>query len=251
MADGRVAPAASVESDASSASQVPTSYPDAGRAPSGSNERYGSVFSGGEFHLGPVDWEETQFHNACASEQKYPGSVRRAEGQLLAGIWSGVSTPESYCDTCIEVQTAKGKTAVLRVVTYGDTTVDSIDVSSEAYALLDSGEYPRNMSWQLVGCPDTGKLSYEFKTGSNAYWTAFWVRNARVPIASVEVMSLRHAYAASSRDSDGSFVDAAGFGEGTFSIRVTSVDGQVITDTLTQPVSGLAGALIGSRTNFQ
>lgn len=225
-------------------------HADADSAPA-SSDTYGPVYSSGEFHLGPVDWDESQFHNACASENKYPSAVRTAEGALLAGIWNGIPNPASLCDACIEVHTAKGKTAVLRVVTSGDTTPDSIDVSQEAYALLNSGEYPRTMSFQTVKCPDTGKLFYEFKSGSNAYWTAFWVRNARVPIASVEVMGTHHAYAATQRESDGSLVDASGFGEGAFSIRVTAVDGQVLVDTLSWPASGLAGQLVTGQANFR
>ena len=29
---------------------------------------YGQVYTGGEYHLGPVDWDETQWHNACAPD---------------------------------------------------------------------------------------------------------------------------------------------------------------------------------------
>ncbi len=123
---------------------------------------FGAPYEGGQFHLGQVDWEETEWHNACAPLTKYAPAVRQAEGNLLAGLWVGIPDVAGYGDACIRVTTAMGKSAVLRVVTYGDTTPNSIDVSPEAYALLDSGEYPRAMTWQLVRCPDTGKLTYEF-----------------------------------------------------------------------------------------
>src|SRR5690349_18819021 len=35
-----------------------------------------------------------------------------------------------------------GESAMLRVVTYGQTSTNSIDTSPEAFQLLDSGEYP-------------------------------------------------------------------------------------------------------------
>lgn len=211
---------------------------------------FGAAYAGGEFHLGPVDWEETQFHNACASENKYAQKVRQAAGELLAGVWGGLPKPESFCDTCIEVNTARGKRAVLRVVTYGESTRNSIDVSPAAYALLNSDEYPRNMTWQLTRCAGSGPLMLEFKSGSNPWWTAFWVRNARVPIARVEVMGAHHAYAALSQASDGSWVDDRGVGEGAFSIRVTGIDEQAVTMSLTWSGAGLAGQLIEGSANF-
>ncbi|MFL5299203.1 MAG: hypothetical protein ACJ79R_02525, partial [Anaeromyxobacteraceae bacterium] len=193
---------------------------------------YGSARSGGQFHLGPVDWAETQWHNACAPAAGYRPAIQQAEGTLLAGLWSGIADVASLCDACIEVTTARGNSALLRVVTYGDTTTNSIDVSPEAYAALNSGEFPRTMTWQLARCPDTGAIAYEFQTGSSEWWTSLWVRNARVPLARVEVASPNHpAFVALARGSDGTLTDAAGFGKGSFTRRLTGVDGQQVTDT--------------------
>ena len=63
------------------------------------------------------------------------------------------------------------------IVTYGDTSTNSIDVSPDAYQILNEGEYPRDMTWQLAECPDTGPMMYEFQTGSSEYWTSLWVRS--------------------------------------------------------------------------
>ena len=63
--------------------------------------------------------------------------VQQVEGVMLAGLWNGIAEVERYCDACIFVTTEMGKTALLRVVTYGDTTPNSIDVSPAAYAVLD------------------------------------------------------------------------------------------------------------------
>jgi expansin (peptidoglycan-binding protein) len=145
-----------------------------------------------------------------------------------------------------------GKSAVLRVVTYGDTTSNSIDVSPDAYAILNSGEYPRAMTWQFAKCPDTGKIVYEFQTGSSEWWTSLWVRNARVPISKVEVQSPNHAaYFALTRGSDGTLTDGGGFGNGSFTIRVSGVDGQQITDTFAWPSAGIAGQTLTGQGNFQ
>jgi expansin (peptidoglycan-binding protein) len=213
---------------------------------------YGQTYTGGQYHLGPVDYAETQWHNACAPATHYDSRVQAVEGTLLAGLWSGIPNTASYCDACIRVTTGAGRTAVLRVVTYGDTTPNSIDVSPDAYAMLNTGEYPRAMTWQFTECPASGPMLYEFQTGSNAWWTSLWVRNARVPVARVEVQSTNHAsFVALERGTDGTLTDNSGFGEGAFTIRTTGVDGQVVTEHFAWPASGIAGAFLTGTQNFQ
>lgn len=212
---------------------------------------YGQPYTGGEFHLGPVDYEESQWHNACAPGTRYAPAIRALEGPYLAGLWNGIPDVASYCDACIYVTTAMGKSALLRVVTYGDTSPNSIDVSPAAYEILNSGEYPRAMTWQLAKCNDTGDLHYEFQTGSNPYWTSLWVRNARVPLTGVAVQSENHAaFIELARGGDGTLTDASGFGVGEFTIRLTGLDGQVVTDTFAWPDGGIAGQMLVGDRNF-
>lgn len=220
---------------------------------------YGSPYEGGQYNLGPVDYSESQYHNACAPSTKYDPRVQAVEGTLLAGLdmnislWGGVTTVAGFCDACIWVETAKGKTALLRVVTYGTENVpNAIDTSQNAYDLLTVGEYPRSMTWQFAKCPDTGPMLYEFQTASSQYWTSLWVRNARVPVSTVEVMSANHAtWTVMTRGTDGTLTDSAGFGVGSFSIRTTGVDGQQIVDTFPWPSSGIAGAFLTGAGNFE
>jgi expansin (peptidoglycan-binding protein) len=141
---------------------------------------------------------------------------------------------------------------MMRVVTYGQTSTNSIDTSQNAYDLLSTGEYPRSMTWQFAKCPDAGAMMYEFQTGSSQYWTSLWVRNARVPLAKVEVKSANHStWTALSRGTDGTLTDSGGFGSGGFSIRSTGVDGQQVTDTFSWPSAGIAGAFLKGAGNFQ
>ncbi|HEY4116553.1 MAG TPA: hypothetical protein VGM56_01805 [Byssovorax sp.] len=213
---------------------------------------YGDPYTDGQYNLGPVDYQESQWHNACAPSTKYPASVQAVEGVYLAGLWDGIPDVAGYCDACIWVTTSKGKTAMLRVVTYGDTSTDSLDVSPEAYDLFDEGEYPRTMTWQFAECPDTGPVQYEFQTCSSEWWTSLWVRNARVPLAKVEVKSPNHgSFTELTRGSDGTLTDNSGFGQGTFSIRSTGVDGTVVEDTFAWPAAGLGGAFLTGQANFQ
>jgi expansin (peptidoglycan-binding protein) len=213
---------------------------------------YGDPYTGGEFHLGPVDWQESEWHNACAPGDGYSPTIQALEGEYLAGLWGGIPDVANYCDACIYVTTAMGKSALLRVVTYGDTTPNSIDVSPAAYAILDSGEYPRAMTWQFAKCNDTGAVHYEFQTGAHEYWTSLWVRNARVPLTSVTVTSANHASPIElARAGDGTLTDASGFGVGEFTITLTGADGQTISDTFAWPSGGVGGAMLVGAGNFE
>ena len=193
------------------------------------------------------------WRNACdPGAKKYAPAIQAVEGKLLAGLWDGIPNVAGYCDACIRVTTAKGKTALLRVVTYGATTKNSIDVSPEAYKLLNVSENPRNMTWQFAKCEDTGKLYFEFQTGAHEDWTSFWIRNARVPITKVEVKSVRHAsFFALRRGSDGTLNDDKGFGKGAFTLQLTGMDGSIVTESFDWPATGVAGKTLTGLGNFK
>jgi len=88
-------------------------------------------------------------------------------------------------------------------------------------------------------------------TRSNPYWTSLWVRNARVPLTKVSVKSKNHtSYLDLTRASDGTVTDASGFGQGDFTLELSGVDGQTVTDTFSWPTAGIAGQLLIGTGNF-
>jgi len=212
---------------------------------------YGEAFTG-QYHLGPVDFAETEWHNACAPGGGYVPSLRSATGlggEFLAGVQTGKIAKGANCDACIVIHTATGRSLVARVVTYGDTGPNDLDVSPSVYAALNTDEYPRTMTWQWAKCPETGTLHYEFQTEANIWWTSLWVRNPRIPITRVEVKSTKHAsFVTLNRASDGTVTDASGFGDGPFTLRITATDGQVITDTFP---AFTPGGILASTQQFQ
>jgi expansin len=209
-------------------------------------EVYGEIFTGGEYHLGPVDWEESEWSNAFGP---YPQFIQTIEGNYLAGLELEHNGNGEICDACVKITTEKGKSLIVRVITTGATTKNSIDVSPEAYEILNSGEYPRYMSWYVTKCPPNGKnIYYQFKTGSHEWWTALWARNIALPLKRVEVKNQNHSeWFEMVRESDGSYVDYSGFGTGAFSLRLTAIDGQVIEDNYP---SYEAGGLLESSGQF-
>jgi expansin len=210
---------------------------------------FGDVYAG-QYNLGPVDWEETQWHNACAP---YDPAMQLAEGVVLAGLQTGHMDGGRLCDACVLITADNGNMINARVVTYGDTGPNDIDLSPAACTGLsgvpDCNVWPRNMSWQFAKCPDTGNIAYQFQTGANVWWTSFWTRNQRLPIVTVEVQSTNHAqWTALGWGGDGTITDGGGFGDGQFSIRLTAVDSQQLTDTFP---SFTPGGLLQSSGQFQ
>jgi expansin (peptidoglycan-binding protein) len=203
-----------------------------GTALGGAGGAFGDTYSG-QFHLGPVDWEESVWNNACSP---YPDSIIAMSGNLLAGLPTGHIDGGRLCDSCVSISAANGNSVVARVVTYGDTSPNDIDVSPAVCTALtgDAGcdVYPRDMSWQFVQCPDTGNIEYQFQTEANEWWTSLWVRNSRLPLTLVEVKSANHAdWTALSWGTDGTLTDDSGFGVGEFSLRLTAEGGAQLIDT--------------------
>jgi len=213
----------------------------------------------GLYHLGPVDFAETQWHNACA-----PGGMKyRAElqdsvglgGEYLAGVANAFNLGGSVCDACILIETGKGKSIVARVVTYGVEQADGdIDVSPNVFNAIYQNEEPRKQTWHFTHCPDEGNLQYEFQTAANPYWTSLWVRNPSLPLLKAEVKTATGKdFVELARAGDGTLTDPSGFGTGAFTFRFTAMaeagmPSQVITDD--QP-SFKAGALVKSSVQFQ
>lgn len=207
----------------------------------------------GQYHLGPVDFAETEWHNACAPGGGYRSSLRATVGlggEYLAGVSNEYSQLGGVCDACILIETATGHSIVARVVTYGvEQEAGDIDVSPAVFEALNEDEYPRSMTWSFAKCPDSGNLIYEFQTEANPWWTSLWIRNPKVPLEKVEVRkSGSGAFLELERGTDGTLTDPSGFGEGAFTLRMTAIDGQVLEDEL----PGFeAGALVESELQFE
>jgi len=207
----------------------------------------------GQYHLGPVDFAETEWHNACAPGGGYKGDLLESTGlggEYIAGVSNTYNDNGGVCDACIRIVAGNRKEIVARVVTYGVENEDGdIDVSPSVYEFLNEDEYPRAMTWEFASCPDTGNLIYEWQDEANPWWTSLWVRNPKVPIARVEVRSTNHPeYFELRREMDGTLNDDSGFGEGSFTLRITAIDDQVVEDTFD---SFEPGSLVASTHQFE
>jgi expansin len=241
---------------------------DSGAGPSGTSSPVvigdaGTMYFGathsGNFWLGPVDYSESQFHNACGpSDGKYPALIQQLYGNDIMGLSNQLSLDKlaagvgQLCDVCAEL-TANGQTLIAHVVTYGDETgVDDIDVSVQVHSAL-GGATSSKLTWRFVTCPTTHPIYYTFdgREWSNTWYFRVWIRNARVPVAKVEYQLAGKSWAAMNWQDDGAWeIDSKDFSAG-FSLRVTAIDGQTVEDAIPgigtfNPNDGIA-----SKSNFQ
>lgn len=220
--------------------------------PTTSGDTLGDAHAG-VYHLGPVDFDETEWHNACAPGTKYRKELQPTvglSGEFLAGVSNAFNDGGGVCDACILIETGSGKSIIARVVTYGVQGADGdIDVSPSVFAAIHQNEFPRSQTWRFARCPEAGPLQYEFQTEAHAFWTSLWVRNPRVPLVKAEVKGAAdQGFVALARAGDGTLTDPSGFGEGAFSLRLTAMDGQVVTEDLP---GFKPGALVKSTKQFE
>jgi len=158
-------------------------------------------------------------------------SFEASSDHMVAALDAADYDHAAWCGACLAVTGPMG-TIMVRVVdqcpgcAHGD-----LDLSKEAFAAiapLSAGRVP--ISWGLVECDVQGPISYQFKDGSNAYWTAIQIRNHRYPIAKVEAKDATGAYQAIDRADYNYFVAASGLGPGPYALRVTDTRGHTVED---------------------
>ena len=150
----------------------------------------------------------------------------------------------NVCGECVAITGPKGNVTVRIVDQCPECEVGHLDLSQSAFAKIadvSAGKVP--ISWNVVECNVTGPISYHYKDGTSQYWTAIQARNTRLPITSLEIQS-GGTFTKVDRASYNYFVDTSGAGTGPVTVRLTAIDGQQVTDTLTPPASdvSIAGA---------
>ena len=146
----------------------------------------------------------------------------------------------AVCGECFAVTGPKGSVTVRIVDQCPECETGHLDLSQSAFAKIadvSAGNVP--ITWQVVECNVTGPVVYHYKDGTSQYWTAIQVRNSRLPVTSLEIQS-GGSFSAVDRLDYNSFVDANGAGAGQVTVRITSIDGQQLVDTLTPPASDIS-----------
>jgi hypothetical protein len=221
---------------------------------------YGSPYTNVNMWLGPVDYAESLFHNACGLEDgsTYPTVIQNLYGSYIIGL-DGDNIPNvaSHCDNCAQL-TANGKTIIAHVVTYGTENGSyAIDLSPEARTALGLSDSNWKGTWQFCSCPTNGTpIYYEFDSrqwaDQNFWYMRIWTRNQHLPVTLLETKIGSAAWARASQASDGAWETQSGvdFSVG-FQVRATAVDNQQLVDTIPKPPTINPANPIAGQTNFQ
>lgn len=136
------------------------------------------------------------------------------------------------CGACYDVSGPKGKVTLRIVDSCPGCEEHHMDLSASAFAkIADPKDGRVSITYQAVRCNVPGQMSYQFKDGSQEYWTAIQVRDHKVPIAKLEAKK-NGAWEELSRTDYNYFLDGSGIKDDPISLRITSTDGQVLEDSM-------------------
>ncbi|MFP1721526.1 expansin EXLX1 family cellulose-binding protein [Lonsdalea quercina] len=174
----------------------------------------GSGYSGGALLLDPIssDMEIT----ALNGNQLNYNSINAA----MAGAYLKVTGP-------------KGSTTVYVTDIYPEGGDCALDLSYNAFQKIgDVQDGIINIEWQLVEAPVSGNVIYRIKDGSNPYWAAVQVRNAKYPIIAMQYMK-DNSWVTAPKMNYNHFI-LENLGNKVTKIKFTDIKGRQLEDVLPQ-----------------
>lgn len=151
---------------------------------------------------------------------------------MVAALNNDEYNNAAYCGAYVQVNGAKGSIVVRIVDLCPECLAGHLDLSREAFALIDDLYKGRvSITWRVVSPAISGPIAYHFKEGSNQWWTAVQVRNHRNPIAKFEYWN-GSQWVTVPRVSYNFFVQTnPGMGVGPYKFRVTDWYSNTLTDS--------------------
>jgi expansin (peptidoglycan-binding protein) len=156
---------------------------------------------------------------------------------LMVGAMNNADYTNAWlCGAYVEITGPKGVVTVRIVDRCPECKPGDIDLSPQAFARiadLPQGRVP--ISWHLVSPPLNSPIVYQFKEGSNEWWTAVQIRNHRNPIWRVEFRAEDGSFKQLPRVDYNYFIgrveEGTKMGPGPYTLRVTDIFGNTLTDT--------------------
>ncbi len=137
----------------------------------------------------------------------------------------------AWCGACLDVTGPMGEIVVRVVDQCPGCKAGDLDLSEQAFGMISPLSAGRvKITWHEVACDVAGPVAYQLKSGSNAFYTAIQLRNARYPIATLEARDGSGTFQPITRADYNYFVAASGLGSGPFALRVTDTRGHVLED---------------------
>ncbi|RDU24074.1 Expansin-YoaJ [Anaerosacchariphilus polymeriproducens] len=144
----------------------------------------------------------------------------------------------------LEVKGPKGRTIVYVNDLYPEATKGGLDLCPTSFAKIgDMSAGKINVNWRIVKAPISGNVSYRIKEGSSQYWAAIQVRNHKYPVLKMEY--LKDGQWINMEKTEWNHFISTNMGTRPVKIRMTDINGNTITDTLSGLLqSGTSNAYI-------
>jgi expansin (peptidoglycan-binding protein) len=179
---------------------------------------------------GPARSGEATYYNGSGTVNcSYEGIN---DSMNIAALNSPDWENSAWCGACADVQGPNGTVRVRIVDQCPECASGDLDLSPTAFDQIANRADGRvQISWNFVACDVSGPVTYRFKDGTTEYWTEILVENHRLPIRSLEWSADGQNWQSTQRQSY-NFFTINSPGPGPLYVRITAVDGQVLTDTL-------------------
>ena len=152
------------------------------------------------------------------------------------------------CGSFVQVSGPNGSVIIRIVDRCPECLEGDIDLSQEAFSKIADPVLGRvQITWKYIAGDVTGNIRYRFKEGSHEWWTAVQILNHRHPVEKVEMLSAEGNWILLIRASYNYFIQSSGMGPGPYTIRVTDIFGQTVTDT---NINFLPGGIVEAVSQF-
>ncbi|MFO7681655.1 MAG: expansin EXLX1 family cellulose-binding protein [Chloroflexota bacterium] len=179
--------------------------------------------------IGPVHQGIATYYNATGAGNC--GFPVTPNDLMVAALNNDEYDNAKWCGAYVRVDGKKGSVVVRIVDRCPECSAGHLDLSREAFAIIDDiplGRVP--ISWQVISPNLPGPIAYYFDPTSSQWWAGVQVRNHRNPIVKFEYRNSSGVFVSVPRQMWNRF-DAGGMGLGPFTFRVTDVLGSVIQDS--------------------
>lgn len=148
---------------------------------------------------------------------------------------AAINAPQYFnsqsCGLCAEVTGPKGRIVVRIVDLCPECRAGDLDLSEQAFAAIEEMSAGRaSIAWVPQPCAVQGPIAIRFKEGSSQWWLALQVRNSRLPIRKIE-MQTPAGFTALEQQEYNYAINSNNPGSGPYTLRITAVDGQQLTET--------------------
>jgi len=151
---------------------------------------------------------------------------------LVAAMNEDEYNNAAVCGSYAHVTGPKGSVVVRIVDLCPGCRAGHLDLSEEAFGrIADHVQGIVDIRWQVISPQLNSPVVYQFKAGSNQWWTAVQLRNHRNPVAKLEYQLPSGQWVNVPRTSYNYFVQTnPGMGSGPYTFRITDSYGNTLTD---------------------